>query len=206
MKKNTFSCYWLMACIILFSFVSGCVSVPNSPNPRFYSLHAQDKEKIKKFDTKVNTIIGVGPVRIPEYLNRPQIIVKKKDKTIVFDEFNRWAESLDFSLERMLNENLVLMLPGTSFQIFPWDFAIAVKYQVVIDIVELENNFNDNLFLAVQWSIIDLEKKRAVVTRRSEFSKDIYPHNYYGMVEALSETVSSLSTQVAEELVSIKKD
>jgi len=206
MRENKFKCYYFIICMVFVLFSEGCVSVSNSPNPRFYTLYAPDKEKpSQEFNIPENTIIGIGPLRIPEYLNRPQIVTNNKDKTISFDEFNRWAESLDFSLARLINNNLALMLKNASFQIFPWDMALSVKYQVIADVIQLENNRNQDLLFAVQWSIIDLEKRRAVFTKRSEFRKDISPQNYYGLTEALSEATMSLSKEIAQELVSLAK-
>ena len=206
MKKNNRNCYQLIIYVIFVLFLNGCVSVPNSPNPKFYTLYTPDKEKSsQEFNVLDNTIIGVGPVRIPEYLNRPQIMVSNKDRTIVFDEFNRWAESLDFALARLINKDLTLMLKDAAFQMFPWDMAVAVKYQVIADVVQLENNLNRDLVFVTQWSIINLEKKRAVFTKRSEFNQSISPHNYYGLTEALSEVVMSLSAEIAQELASQTK-
>ncbi|MCK9615034.1 MAG: PqiC family protein [Candidatus Omnitrophica bacterium] len=206
MKKNNFNWFRFIICVVFVLFLNGCVSVSNSPNPRFYTLYTPDKEKPnQEFNIPDNTIIGIGPLRIPEYLNRPQIVTNNKDKTVIFDEFNRWAESLDFALARLINNNLTLMLKDASFQMFPWDFAIAVKYQVIADVIQLENNLNQDLLFAIQWSIIDLEKKRAVFTKRSEFRQDIYPHNYYGFTQALSEATLSLSKEIAQELVSVTK-
>jgi len=206
MRENKFRHYYFIICMIFVLSLGGCVSVSNSPNPRFYTLYTPDKEKpSQEFNIPENTIIGIGPVRIPEYLNRPQIVTNNKDKTIFFDEFNRWAESLDFALARLINNDLTLIIPKTSLQMFPWDLTIAVKYQVIVDVVQLENNLNHDLIFVTQWSIIDLEKKRAVFTKRSEFRQDIYPHNYYGLTEALSAATMSLSKEVAQGLVSVVK-
>jgi len=206
MKKIGFNYCWFIACAISVLFLSGCVSVSNSPNPKFYTLYTPDNEKNgQEFNVPDDTIIGVGPVRIPEYLNRPQIMINNKDKTIFFDEFNRWAESLDFALARLINKDLTLMLKDASFQMFPWDLAVPVKYQVIADVIQLENNFNRDVVFVTQWSIINLEKKRAVFTKRSEFHQDISPHNYYGLTEALSEVIMSLSAEIAQELASLTK-
>jgi uncharacterized lipoprotein YmbA len=192
--------------VISVLLLNGCVSVSNSPNPRLYSLYvpaAANPER--KINLSGNVIVGIGPVRIPEYINRPQIMISNKDKTIAYDEFNRWAESLDFAIERLINEDLAFITSGASFQMFPWDFAVAVKYQVIVDVIQLENNSNQDLSFVAQWSIVDLEKKHAVFTKRSELRQDITPHNYLGLSEAISVAVMSLSTEVARELALLSK-
>ena len=49
----------------------------------------------KKINITPGVIIGVGPVKFPEYLDRPQMVTKNKEGILKFDEFNRWGESLD---------------------------------------------------------------------------------------------------------------
>ena len=97
----------LLAGIVFILGMAGCVSVGTSPSPRFYMLSAIEKDKVlQTFDIKPNVIIEVGPVKIPEYQNRPQIVIQNKDKTLTFSEFNRWGESLDVSLARLINQDI----------------------------------------------------------------------------------------------------
>ena len=69
MKPTGFLCFVWVA---LFSFAcSGCLSFPNSPVPKFYTLHSTDNSKENKIlDIAPKLIIGIGPVEIPEY-DRP---------------------------------------------------------------------------------------------------------------------------------------
>ncbi|MBF0571968.1 MAG: membrane integrity-associated transporter subunit PqiC, partial [Candidatus Omnitrophica bacterium] len=78
---NIKSCLRLGAgCFALL--LSGCVSLPNSPmspTPRFYMLSAiNDNQESKKINIKPGLIIGVEPVKIPGYLDRPQIVTTEK--------------------------------------------------------------------------------------------------------------------------------
>lgn len=207
MKKNILGFYSFIVCVCSVLALGGCVSVLSSPNPRFYTLSAlSEKQLSEEFDIPSGTIIGIGPVKIPEYLNRPQIVTVNKDKTLSFAEFERWAEPLDFAMARLINEDLTLIFPSATLVIFPWDVVITVKYQVIADVIRLENELDKDLFLVAQWSIIDLEKKQAVFTKRSQFRQPIAPHNYYGLTEALSNACAALSSEVAQGLVSLLKE
>ena len=200
MVKNKLTLGLIAVFVII---LGGCVSVPNSPNPRFYSLRAMDSQEISKFDTK-ELVVAIGPVKIPEYLNRPQIATMNKDETLSFSEFNRWAEPLDFALERIINENLSNILDGAIIETFPWDLAVPVKYQVIASVIRLDNEFNEKLIFVVQWSIIDLEKKHAIFTKRSEFIQPINPQNSYGLAGALSESGALLSEEIVQQFNSMQ--
>ncbi len=84
-EKLKISYYSVMFCVMFSFTLCGCISVPNSPEPRFYTLQLLDENQSgKKFDIALGLIVGVGPVKIPEYLNRPQIATQDKNKMLKF--------------------------------------------------------------------------------------------------------------------------
>ncbi|MFA5090080.1 MAG: PqiC family protein [Candidatus Omnitrophota bacterium] len=202
MKQASFFVYCrVLSCLIFFLALSGCISVPNSPTPRFYMLQAIDKDQeVGKFKITSGMIIGIGPVKIPEYLNRPQIVTRDKNNMLTFAQFDRWGEPLDFALGRLIRDNLIVMLPGAAFELFPWDMDVPVRYQVFIDLVQLESELKKDLFFVVQWSVFDLSKKKMMVMKRSEFRQPITPGNYSGLAKTLSAVCVSLSNDIAREV------
>ena len=79
------SFFMVFTCVFLVLDLSGCVSVPNSPTPRFYMLETvNENQSSKKINIASDALIGVGPVKIPEYLDRPQIVTQGKEKMLKF--------------------------------------------------------------------------------------------------------------------------
>ncbi|MEI8348999.1 MAG: PqiC family protein [Candidatus Omnitrophota bacterium] len=203
MKQKSFVFCAGVVCVFFVLALYGCISVANSQTPRFYTLRAiADDQVSKKFNISSQVIIGIGPVEIPEYLNRPHMVTQNKDRTLNFAQFDRWGESLDLAFKRLVHEDLSAMIGGATLQMFPWSFAIPVKYQVVVSVMQLESALDKDLFFVAQWSIIDLERKEMVFTKRSQFRQAINPHSYAGLAQALSEVCVSLSSEIAEELAS----
>ena len=188
--------------IIALAFVlGGCIAMSNSPTPRFYALQAMDENYAgEKFNIPSSVIIGIGPVKVPEYQNRPQIVTQDANNMVTFAQFDRWGEPLDFALLRLISENLSAILPGATLVTSPWHLDIPVKYQVIMDVVRLESRLDKNLSFSVQWSVIDLENKKMMFTKRSEFSNPIEPHDYSGLAKALSLECASLSGEIAKSL------
>jgi uncharacterized lipoprotein YmbA len=192
----------LFAAIILTQ--AGCLSVPDSPSPRLYMPHSLDKaQAVQKFDFPAGVIIGVGPVKIPEYLNRPQMITRQKDNLVSLAQFDRWAEPLDLAMLRLLTENLAIFLPEASIVKFNWNIYTPVKYQLTVDVIEMEANLDKDFLLLVRWSVFDLETKGIIMTKRAEIIQPVEPHNYFGFCEALSLSYITLSRQIVEELFKI---
>ena len=189
-----------LVCSIFMLILSGCLSVSRSPSPRYYKLDSMSQQQIKeRFKVAENQIIGVGPVKIPEYLNRPQITTINNNM-ITFAQFDRWAEPLDFAIARILNENLILITEAKGIEMFPWNMMIPVRFQVVVDLIELDANMSENLIFTAQWSILDISNKTLAFSKRSVLKEAVNPRDYSGVVKAMNTALSKISIEIAGEL------
>lgn len=193
--------------VALFSCIfCGCISVAGTPNSRFYMPDPVDSGKtLETLDSASEMIVMIGTIKIPRHLDRPQIVTRNKDGTVSFAQFDRWAEPLDASFTRLIRDDLASLLPAANFQGFPCNFAIPLDYQVVVDVVQLDIELQKDMALVAQWSIIDSKSRKMVMTRRSQFSEPVDPHNYFGASKALSGVCASLSKEIGENLLSISK-
>jgi uncharacterized lipoprotein YmbA len=113
MRRCVFFYRGVLICGLLIFVLSGCISVGSSPNPRFYMLkHSGEDEVVQKFDIPAGIISLIGPVDIPQYLVRPQIVTQDDGGMMNIAQFDRWGESLDAGISRLIIEELNLMLPG----------------------------------------------------------------------------------------------
>lgn len=205
MKRDGIAFCAVMSVVCCVVVMSGCISVSNSPTPRFYVLQAASDTQIhEKMDGASDVIIGVGPVKIPEYLDRPQIVTHDKEKTLKFAQFDRWGESLDVGMARLIGEDLTVMLPRAHIVLYPWDVSIPVKYKVVVEIVRLDSELDGELFLAAQWLVMDAPHGKTMFIKRSEFRQPIIPQNYSGLAKTLSMICASLSREIVRELATIE--
>jgi len=207
MKYINFQSFLILVSMAFFFVLSGCISIPNSPTPRYYAfVPVHENQVSKKVIIAPGIIIGIGPVKIPEYQDRPQIVTITQDHMLQFAQFDRWGESLDLGLANLIREDMTLMLPAAKLTLYPWNPSVAVKYQVAIEVVQLDSQFNKGLFLAVQWMIIDVQTSKTMIIKRSEFHRSINPPNYSGLAQTLSTACASLSSQIAEALGKLKDD
>lgn len=195
--KNT------LAVLFLVCLLPGCISLPSSPSPRFYTLEP-DKElsgvALSGAARLSKAVLGIGPVAIPAYLDRPQMVTRQSDNSIELAQFDRWAEPLDAGMARIIAGNLSLLLPDTGVEIFPWNSIIPVTYQVIMEVIQLDCRLDGDAVLLAQWSIIDGKEKKIVMTKRSEYRKPIEAHNYVSLIRAISSICGSLSTEIARAL------
>ncbi len=195
----------VMSVVCLILALSGCISVPNSPTPRFYMLRAVHENQVsRKINIASDVLIGIGPVKIPEYQDRPQIVTQGKENMLNIAQFDRWGEPLDFGVARLVGEDLTVMFPGAKFTLYPWNSTIAVKYQVVVEIVRLDSELDKDLFFVTQWLVIDAQNTKTLIIKRSEFRQPIIPQNYSGLAKTLSSACASLSSEIAEALATLE--
>jgi len=196
-------------CLILI--LSGCISIPaakNSPAPRFYTLPAQasasfNEAGAREIKMPSDTIIGVGPIKIPQNQDRPQIVTIGKNKTLKFSEFERWGEPLDLGFTRLITENLTASAPQVKFAAYPWNTSFSVKYEIGIEIVQLDSELGGQMHLVAQWSIVDAQNAKTIVIKKSEFRQPIMPQDYSGLAKTLSAACASLSNEIADGLATL---
>ena len=69
--------------------------------------------------------IGVGPVIMPGYLDRVQIVTRTGTDQVEISVFNRWAEPLEDGIARILAEEIGARVPTDRIVMFPWRGVVA---------------------------------------------------------------------------------
>jgi uncharacterized lipoprotein YmbA len=205
--KHKLSSKRLVIVSVFLLLSAGCIPIPRSPSPRFYVLQSIKEPgniAIADAGSLNDFVVGIGPITLPEYFNRPQIVTNNNDDTIEYAQFDRWAESLDAAIVRIIGQNISILAPKINVEIFPWNSVIPVRYQVIMEVVELDCRFNAQAALFMQWSVLDAQKK-VLLTKRSEYRNPIGSRNYAGLVKALSVICESASREITAALAELEK-
>jgi len=142
-------------------------------------------------------IIGVGPVTLPRYTDRPQIVTRTSPYELQLAEFDRWAESLDANFARVFADDLALLIPASRVVVSPWPRSTAVDYQVVIDVTHFLSQIGVESVLIADWTLFKGEGPQALTSGKSRFSVHSGGQDYAAIVAAISQTVASLSQEIA---------
>jgi hypothetical protein len=141
--------------------------------------------------------LGVGPVTLPRYLDRPQIVTRASPYEIKLAEFDRWAEALDINFARVLAENLSLLLPTARVVTSPWPRATTIDYHITVDVAHFLSQVGDDSLLIADWTLLEGEGQQTLMTGRSRFKASPAGSDYAAIVAAMSQTVASLSREIA---------
>ena len=187
---------------VLLTGVIGCAVAGRSAPSRFYILSPLPPSG-NGTQTPVDArriTVGIGPVEIPPYLDRPQIVTRIGRNELALAEFDKWSESLKDNVSRVLVENLGNLLSADAVSIVPWRGPIAIDYHVQIDVLRMDGVLGGNATLMARWTVLEKDGRPVRSTRKSIFEEPTGLGDYRALVSALSRTIASLSEEIAKEL------
>ena len=176
--------------------LSGCATTQST---QFYLLTPMARETVpdQPEGHPENRSLGIGPITIPEYLNRPQIVTRAGNNSLSLAEFHQWAENLDHNIAQVMAENLSLLLATDLIEIFPWHRRSSIDYQLAMDLLQFDRNPDGTATLLARWSLLDGKGHPLAAGKKSLITVEPTGRDYDSLVKALSETLAGLSREVA---------
>ena len=175
--------------------VSGCLSV--SPLPKTYLLSMASPPPP---DTVTPVVVGVGPISIPAYLDRPPIVVRSAEGgEVALAGEHRWAEPLQDGIPRIIVGNLSAMIPTDAVLIFPWRSSWTVQYRVTVDVLRFDGTLGGPVVLDARWRLLDGVGKE-LARRAVHFAEPSRDGTYGALVSAHDRVLASLSHAIATEI------
>ncbi len=198
MNISTYQHYTLL--LLCFFLISGCAA--SSKSSRFYIMSSLHGEKVGKqdFPLKEGAAIGIGPVTLSDYLDRPHIVVRDINNRISISDFDRWASSLDENITDVLVEDLEVLLITDRVYTYPWTPSVKLDYSVTVNVIRFDGTLDGDIDLRAQWIIFREGEKKVMVTRIFNVSEKITGRDHGSMVSAMNRALSKLSLDIANSL------
>ncbi len=177
-------------------FLGGC----RSQSPRFYALNPIQEEQVisKRKSPAQNAIIGIGPVKLADYLDQSMLVTRTSDNQAVKAEYDRWVGSFKDNFINVLADNIGFFLPTERIYLYPWRLSVPIDYQVVLDIVRCDGRLGDAVWLEVRWSIFEGPEKKLLKMNRSSIREPVTGADYAALVAAQSQSLAKLSQEITE--------
>ena len=180
-----------------------CACTPFAPGPqprtRFYMLSAlAPSGTAAEAPARMPQLaIGIGPVRIPEYLDRRNLIVRSQQNEYEIVELAQWAEPLADTLGRVLADNLSVLLGTQRIVQFPWRPAIPVDCQLAVQVVQFDGSLAEQVVLRAQWQLFAVEGKKLLDFGYSVIEEKIAEPTIEALVAAKSRAAERFSREIA---------
>ena len=192
------------ALVLCFMITAGCASTKPS---KFYMLStlATPETGTEAGASSPGLAIGIGPITLPEHLDREQIVTRTSRNELRLAEFDRWAGSLKDGFSRVLAENLSILLSTDRVALFPWRRSVPIDYQVVVDVSRFDGELGGNLLLIGRWTVFAGRDKQVLSMGTSRISEPSGAQGYAALVAAQSRALGRFSSEIAEAIMTISR-
>ena len=182
----------IAGCLCLSLWLTACGS---SPPSNFYRL----TPTVVPTPGNQQPSLGIGPVDIPEFLDRNAMVYTRDGNQLSITGTERWAEPLDIGIKRVVGLNLSQLLHSENLRFFPWDVRQAPDYGVRITVLDLDAS-DGRATLVADWQVYSPGNDSVISRRISQFSRPLasgqtvpaeLPAAYSALLYQLSETVAA---------------
>ncbi|MEJ5376246.1 MAG: PqiC family protein [bacterium] len=150
-------------------------------------------------------ILGVGPVEIPAYLDRPQIVVRLSPNEIQPLEFDQWGEPLAQGIARVVAEEIARHVCVQRVEYFPWKSFAGVDHQVSLRVKRLEASPGQKVEFLAHWVIYGADPKKPLAEGELDMIEPTTSRLYEELVAAKSRLLQKAARLIAEAMMKLGK-
>jgi uncharacterized lipoprotein YmbA len=176
--------------VLIGGLLAGCGT---SPPTNFYLLSAQDFPAA----TGSSPSVGVGPIEVPEYLNRKNMVLSREGNKLEVASLNLWAEPVAAGVQRLLVLNLSGLLNTQEVSYFPWQPQRAPQYGVRVNVLQLEAD-EQRAVLSAEWQVLRPTSGEPLQRRISRLAAPLAPGET--PPAQVAATYSALLLQLSEDI------
>ena len=183
---------------VAFGAVACSIKSETAPS-NFYMLHALTVEAAPREGGSAasDLALAIGPVQLPAYLDRPQIVTRGSGNDVTLSEFDRWAEPLRDNITGVLADNLSRLVPTQRVSRYPAVPSADSDLRVTVEIIRFDGAPAGEVLLDARWSLIAGDATAPLQTQRSGISQPVAGSGLSAVVAAMNRAVDSLSREIA---------
>jgi uncharacterized lipoprotein YmbA len=190
----TYACIRSAAALLTISALLGCGS---SAKETYYTLTSAAAMNGTSSATGESAYsIVVGPITLPEAVDRPQLVLRAGPNEVTFVELHRWAGSLRNEIPRIIAENLAGYLNVRHVAAYPQSAGDNSTYRVLVDIQHFDSTLGESVTIDALW-MIKRQSDGVSRTGRST-AKESSGGSYDAMVAAHSRALATISREISE--------
>ena len=183
--------------VVVAALCAGCGSAPKE---RFYTLAPASgalPSAASPAATQPRTSVAIGPVRVPDAVDRPQMVVREGPNRVEILEQQRWAGSLRSEIARALVAGVGERLPEVQVSAGDSQAGRSAAYRVAIDVERFDATLNDSVSVQALWTV-RRDSGAQVASGRYSASEPTGPGEYDAIAAAYARTLAGMSDVIAD--------
>jgi len=197
----------IAASVMGCSYIAKSILAPQKDVSKFYLLTPTADTAAPATGTSQSTngnfVLGLGPIKLPPYLDRPEVVTRAAPNRLELSKEDRWGESIQNGFTSAMQRNLAAQT-GAVVIVFPWYSTVHIDMQVQIDIYRCETDSQGTATLSAKWTILDSTGKNILYTVEAHLTQPSKPGDNTESAAALSRTIGDLSGQIANMLQQLR--
>ncbi len=187
--------------ILLFSLFIVLSACSQSRQMHFYQLNSVKNSAIQLQSRKTDDIkLSLAKIKFPDYLERPQVLLRKDDYTLQLNDQHRWISPLKQDFSRVLLINLNTHLSPASAVNASEPNSNKAKIKLHIEVSKLDVNSQNQTLLDVKWNYSRQHDKEISYHGQKKYQLQFSSHTYPARIEALSQTIALFSQELANSI------
>jgi len=179
------------ACLLL-------ASCANTSPTRFYTLSSLSATPGETPGMASRDLtVAVGPVTLPEYLNRPQLVTRDGSNQVRLADFDSWIEPVQGLFARTLVENLSVLLGTDDVLLMPQRRPVRPDYQVEVEVTRFDVDTSGNAVLDARWWVLDERGEAVLRSGRTTVVQPATIGDQAAAAQALSGALIGMSREIA---------
>ncbi|MBN3755585.1 membrane integrity-associated transporter subunit PqiC [Paraburkholderia sp. Tr-20389] len=172
------------------ALLHGCKSPPTS----FYTLSADPS--LERSSQALQGAVVVGPVTIPELVDRPQLVTRVSGNEVALDEFARWGEPLRSGIAAAIAGDLTRLLGSERVSVSSQTVAGTESWRVRVDLVQFDSMPGEAVAIDARWTV-HVAGRTTLLTGRSTVREPVSGAGYDALVAAHSRALATVSRDIA---------
>jgi uncharacterized lipoprotein YmbA len=185
-------------------FLCGCLTT-TTPATRFYLLNplGPGENLTSEIDLKDELSVEVASLRLPQYLERPQIVTRSSKNRLELAEYHQWGGNLRKNMMRVLAQNLSRLLATPHIAISPHRPTISPDFRVELEVMQFERDFDEQVRLSAQWRLSRGKDLKLLTTRITDLASPVSRKkgDFEHTVSAMSKLFGELSQIIGSEIL-----
>ena len=201
---------WMLTLVVALIFAACSVLPPHQDRSHFILLAPSSTQgsvgaQIGEGEKLTSAAIGLGPIQLPEYLDRPELVIRTSPNGFELSGTERWAEPLSDNFRHVLASDLTNLLGTDNIVQYPWYPGTRLEYTVRVQVQRFEVDTSKTAVLVARWELRTPQGDQTLTTRDIHLSHAMTSLAGDVAAAALSDELAELAGQIASAVTQIEQ-
>jgi uncharacterized lipoprotein YmbA len=180
----------------------GCLGA--SAQPSFFTLSAvAGAEPAEPLAARPELGLAIGPIELPRYLDRPEMVTRDGAHRLVLWNTKRWGGSLRTDILHAMAVDLGALLGTARIAVYPAEARFPVDYQVLLELIEFDGIPGRSVTLRGRCTVASGTDGRAIAVEELQIEEPVASPDWEDLVAAQRTALGRVNREIAARIASL---